>query len=195
MLLGCGNGALNPSHCVCWAPGSIPTLKLGNPVVWFKRLWPVLSCWDLKTWDNNLPHREGVGINDLMLPSAHVPKCRMPLWPLIHSAGLQVSKTQRGSLLEHSLHLLLLRPSLPWGWEDIKLLLNRTWVHLLAHSKAHLLTPGCSEGKCSVYCRCQARSPGSQCPKGQNSPVAFRERPLKTGLGVVYYVISSWTLL
>ena len=116
------------------------------------------------TWDNNLPHRKGVGINDLMLPSARAgqgPKCKMPFRPLTHFAGLQVSKTQRGSFLEHSLHLLLLTLSLPWSWEDIKLLLNRTCVHLLTHSKPRLLTPGCSEVKCSVYCRCQERSPGS----------------------------------
>lgn len=30
---------------------------------------------------------------------------------------------------------------------------NQTWVHFPGHSKVSLLTAGCGEGKCSVYCR------------------------------------------
>ena len=36
--------------------------------------------------------------------------------------------------------------------------LNQTWVHMPNYNKAHLLTPGCSEGKYNVYCRCQEES-------------------------------------
>lgn len=32
-----------------------------------------------------------------------------------------------------------------------RVLLNQTWVHSPAHNKANLLTPGCGEGKWSVY--------------------------------------------
>lgn len=35
---------------------------------------------------------------------------------------------------------------------------DQTWVHSPRHSKASLLTPGCSEVKCGVYCRCRTRS-------------------------------------
>ena len=33
------------------------------------------------------------------------------------------------------------------------MLLNQTWVHSPTCSKANLLTPGCGEGKCSIYCK------------------------------------------
>ena len=39
----------------------------------------------------------------------------------------------------------------------VMMLLNQTWVHLPTHSKANLLTPGCGEGKCSVYCRAPSK--------------------------------------
>ena len=42
-----------------------------------------------------------------------------------------------------------------------KVLPNQTWVRSPVRSKADLLTPGCGGGKRSVYCRRQARSPGS----------------------------------
>ena len=71
---------------------------------------------------------------------------------------------------------LSIPPLPPPPAEQIALLLNQAWVCLPMHSKANLLTLGCGEGKCSVYCRSQARS-----PKDLNSPVAFRERFLKTG--------------
>ena len=44
---------------------------------------------------------------------------------------------------------------------DMILLLNQAWVPSPTGSKAHLLTLGCAEGKCSVYSRHQERSPGS----------------------------------
>lgn len=58
---------------------------------------------------------------------------------------------------------------------------NQTWVLSPLHSKTNLLTSGCDEGKCSIYLRCQARSPGGQYLKGLNSPKTFRERFIKTG--------------
>ena len=39
----------------------------------------------------------------------------------------------------------------------INVLPNQTWVHLPTRSKANLLTPGCGEGKCSVYCRAPSK--------------------------------------
>ena len=42
------------------------------------------------------------------------------------------------------------------------------------HSKVNLLTPGCGEGKHSIYCRCQARRTGSTYSKDPNSLMAFR---------------------
>ena len=41
------------------------------------------------------------------------------------------------------------------------LLPNHTWVPSPTWSKTNLLTLDCGEGKCSAYCRHQARSPGS----------------------------------
>ena len=62
-------------------------------------------------------------------------------------------------------------------------------------SKANLLTPGGGEGKCSTYCRRQARSQGSLVLKRPELPEAFRGRFIKTGggRGLVGCVISSWT--
>ncbi|XP_040111157.1 tetraspanin-32 [Oryx dammah] len=42
-----------------------------------------------------------------------------------------------------------------------------------------LLTRGRGEGKGTVYCRCQGRSPGSWCPKGLNSPEGATAAPSK----------------
>ena len=69
--------------------------------------------------------------------------------------------------------------------------LNQTWVHVPNCNKAHLLTPGCSEGKCNVYCRCQEESRQLALQR----PTAFRDWLLKAGWGgwVVRCVISSWT--
>ena len=47
--------------------------------------------------------------------------------------------------LEHFLEKL--KPS------SEKLLPSQTWAPLPIHSNASLLTEGCGEGKCSVYCR------------------------------------------
>ena len=47
------------------------------------------------------------------------------------------------------------------GAFDVILVLNQAWVPSPVGSKAHLLTLGCCEGKCGVYCRRQERSPGS----------------------------------
>ena len=42
-----------------------------------------------------------------------------------------------------------------------KMLPEQPGVSSPAHSKANLLTLGCSEGKCNVYCRHQTRGIGS----------------------------------
>ena len=47
----------------------------------------------------------------------------------------------------------------------VPLLLNQTWVlapvHTAAHSKASLLTWGCSEGEFSVYCKVPDKESGA----------------------------------
>ena len=74
------------------------------------------------------------------------------------------------------------------------LLPNQTWVYLPVHNKASLLTSGFDEVKCSVYCRVPSKKyRATKCLKDPNSLKAFIEGFLKTGWGVVQYMISSWT--
>ena len=42
-------------------------------------------------------------------------------------------------------------------WQLILALPNQTWVHLPASSKGNILTPGCGEGRRSVYCRAPSK--------------------------------------
>ena len=73
---------------------------------------------------------------------------------------------------------------------------NQTWVCSAAHSKAHLLTPSCGEGKCSVYWRAyKTRGPGTWCSEGPNSPKGFQGKIFKDSVWerVAGYVIRSWT--
>ena len=74
------------------------------------------------------------------------------------------------------------------------MLLKQTWVHEPTVSEANLLTLGCDEGKSSAYCRCQARSPDSQCSKYSISPMTFKEKFFRDRVreGVMKCVISSW---
>ena len=56
-------------------------------------------------------------------------------------------------------------------------------------SKASLLTPGCGEGKCSVYCRHQAKTPGQLVLKSPELPEGFqgkvyKDRVREPGCGV-----------
>ena len=55
---------------------------------------------------------------------------------------------------------------------------HQTWICSPTRSKASLLTPGCGEGKCSVYCRARQ---GERAARAENphSPMAFREWVLK----------------
>lgn len=55
------------------------------------------------------------------------------------------------------------------------LLPNQTWIHWPTHSKSSLQTPGCGEGKNSIYCRRQARRMGSLCSKDMSSSMVFQE--------------------
>lgn len=50
------------------------------------------------------------------------------------------------------------------------MLMKKTWVCSPMCSKANLLTPGYGEGKCSVYCRCQAGSSGQLVLKTPEPP-------------------------
>ena len=63
------------------------------------------------------------------------------------------------------------------------LLPNQTWVRLPTCSKASLLTPGCGEGQCSIYCRRQARSPGQLVLKSPELPEGFQGKVYKEGEG------------
>ena len=51
---------------------------------------------------------------------------------------------------------------------------NQTWDCSLVRGKANLLTPGCGEGRGSVYCRRQTRSPGKLVLKTPKLPEGFR---------------------
>ena len=75
---------------------------------------------------------------------------------------------------------------------------NHTWVRSPMHSKANLLTPGCGEGKCSIYCKVPDKESGTdKAQKSLNSPMGFRKGFLNArwGKGVAGCVISSCTIL
>ena len=60
------------------------------------------------------------------------------------------------------------------GAKPLRLLQNQIWVCSPTHSKANLLTLGCGEGRCSIYCRVSSKE------YRLNSLMAFREVFLKT---------------
>lgn len=62
----------------------------------------------------------------------------------------------------------------------LTLLTNKAWVHLSSHSKASLLTLGCVEGKCSIYCRMPGWWNG-QLTLQSMSVMAFSEAIKKSG--------------
>ena len=62
---------------------------------------------------------------------------------------------------------------------NLVLLLNQTWVLSPTHSKVNLLSLGYSEGKCSIYCRYQARSPGQLVLKKPKLPEDFQGNVFK----------------
>ena len=70
--------------------------------------------------------------------------------------------------------------------------LNQTWVHVPNCNKAHLLTPGCSEGKCNVYCRVPSKESRQLVFKRPNSLKAFRERLLLLFFTLFYFTILYW---
>ena len=55
------------------------------------------------------------------------------------------------------------------------LLPNQTWIHMPTQSKTNLPTSSCHEGKHSIDCRCQARSPGQLVLQTPELPADFRE--------------------
>ena len=76
-------------------------------------------------------------------------------------------------------------------WNDVwvTLLLKQTWVYLPMCCKANLVTLDCGEGKCSIYCWCQVRSPGQpvlkrpELPEGLQGKV-FKEKVREKGYRV-----------
>ena len=50
------------------------------------------------------------------------------------------------------------------------MLLNQTWVHLPTCSKANLLTPGYSEGKCDIFCREPSKESKAASAQNTRSP-------------------------
>ena len=79
-------------------------------------------------------------------------------------------------LMGHSLHLLL-RPSLPWSWEDIKLFLNQTLVSLPMHSKAiYWHQAVVKEG---VYCRAPSNESRQLVLKRPKLPDGFQGKVFK----------------
>ena len=80
------------------------------------------------------------------------------VWPPLHSRtwSRQTSQNDHSFLsLDSSCH------TTPSSTILMKLLSNQIRGRLTALSKANLLTPGCHEAECTIYCRGQASSPGS----------------------------------
>lgn len=74
---------------------------------------------------------------------------------------------------------------------------HQTWMCSPTRSKANVLTPGCGEGECSVYCRARQ---GERAAHAENPhpPTAFREGALKAVCvreRVAGCVISSYAVL
>ena len=72
------------------------------------------------------------------------------------------------------------------GTTELLLLLNLAWVCLPTWSKDNLLTPGCGDGKCSVYCRApskESRQLVLKRPDGFQGKV-FKDRVRERGCGV-----------
>ena len=73
---------------------------------------------------------------------------------------------------------LLMRSSLL-----LRVLPNQAWVRLSVCSKVNPLTPGCGEGRYSIYCTDHARRMGSSYSKDPTPLTAFREGVLKAVWG------------
>ena len=63
----------------------------------------------------------------------------------------------------------------------LSLLQDQTWVRSLACSKASLLTLGCGEGKCSVYCRTPSQENRQLTLKRLELPNGFQGRHCEGG--------------
>ena len=77
-------------------------------------------------------------------------------------------------------------------WILTHMLPNQTWVHSPCWNKASLLTPGCGEGKCSIYCKAKQGAWATNAQKAWTSP--FTKRYFKDSVRekVLGCVISSW---
>ena len=65
-----------------------------------------------------------------------------------------------------------------WKHNPGLVLPNQTWVCSPARSKAHLLTPRCGEGKCSVCCRTNQEVQAANAQKAQ-TPHGFQGKVFK----------------
>ena len=61
-------------------------------------------------------------------------------------------------------------------FETKKLFLNQTWICLSDISKANVLTPGCGEGKYSIYCKVPSVGPSKE-----NGQLMLRRPKLPNG--------------
>ena len=75
------------------------------------------------------------------------------------------------------------------------MLANKTWVHSPTCSKANLLTLGCGEGKCKVYCRAPSKESRQLTLKRPELSDGFQRKVFKDWVRerVAGYTVSSWT--
>ena len=87
---------------------------------------------------------------------------------------------------------LLMRSSLL-----LRMLPNQTWVCLSVCSKVNPLTPGCGEGRYSIYCMAPCKKNGQFILKRPNPAHSFQGRSFKGSLreGAAEHVISSCIIL
>ena len=79
----------------------------------------------------------------------------------------------------------------------LRVLPRQTWVCLPVCSKVNPLTPGCGEGRYSIYCRAPSKKNGQFMSKRPNPAHSFQGRSFKGSLreGAAGHVISSGIIL
>ena len=90
---------------------------------------------------------------------------------LAHSGARKMLRGQR--LIEQRVSVFIQSqvPNLGPATKPVEaLLLNETWVHSPTRSKANLLTPGCGEGKCSIYCRAPSKETRTASAQNTRTP-------------------------
>ena len=81
-------------------------------------------------------------------------------------------------------------------WILTHMLPNQTWVHSPWWNKASLLTPGCGEGKCSIYCKAKQGVWATNVQKARTSPFTkryFKDRTSCSQSELIFsYNLQHW---